>query len=156
MGMLMSELNLSISVAGLALPQWEQAFRTTLLAEPDAKALALAPVRSAGTLGARRSSAIKVKGAAGSDGADADATIKLLGIVLSALSLAVASAQLAIATGDRPAVQSAITCTIEGPDGTRELRIENAGIVPDSLLRDCLKSTGTPSRIQARADAAPR
>ena len=150
----MSELNLSISVAGLALPQWEQAFRTTLLAEPDAKALALAPVRSAGTLGARRSSAIKVKGAAGGDGADG--TIKLLGIVLSALSLAVASAQLAIATGDRPAVQSAITCTIEGPDGTRELRIENAGIVPESLLRDCLKSTGTPSRIQARADATPR
>ncbi|WP_159098224.1 hypothetical protein [Parazoarcus communis] len=150
----MSELNLSISVAGLALPQWEQAFRTTLLAEPDAKALALAPVRSAGTLGARRSSAIKVKGAAGTDGADA--TIKLVGIVLSALSLAVASAQLAIATGDRPAVQSAITCTIEGPDGTRELRIENAGIVPESLLRDCLKSTGTPSRIQARADATPR
>ncbi|AWI81501.1 hypothetical protein CEW87_20345 [Parazoarcus communis] len=152
--MAMSELNLSISVAGLALPQWEQAFRTTLLAEPDAKALALAPVRSAGTLGARRSSAIKVKGAAGTDGADA--TIKLVGIVLSALSLAVASAQLAIATGDRPAVQSAITCTIEGPDGTRELRIENAGIVPESLLRDCLKSTGTPSRIQARADATPR
>ena len=152
--MAMSELNLSISVAGLALPQWEQAFRTTLLAEPDAKALALAPVRSASTLGARRSSAIKVKGAAGSDGADG--TIKLLGIVLSALSLAVASAQLAIATGDRPVVQSAITCTIEGPDGTRELRIENAGIVPESLLRDCLKSTGTPSRIQARPDAALR
>ncbi|PLX75677.1 MAG: hypothetical protein C0607_07020 [Azoarcus sp.] len=152
--MQMSELNLSISVAGLALPQWEQAFRTRLLAEPDAKALALAPIRSAGTLGARRSSAIKVRGATTTTGADD--TTKLIGIVLAALSLAVASAQLAMSVSDKPEARSAITCTIEGPDGSRELRIENAGVVPESLLRDCLKSTGTPSRIQARADDTPR
>lgn len=146
----MNELNFSISVAGLELAQWEQAFRTALLTEPDAKALALAPIRSAGMLGARRSSAIRVKGDAGDDGA-----VKLINIVLAALTLSVASAQLAIAVSDKPEGRTAITCTIEGPGGTRTLRIEKAGVVPDSLLRDCLKLTGTPTRIRAEPDARP-
>ena len=148
----MDEILFSISVEGLERAQWEPTFGSSLAKELAAGQLSIYTDHGAGTL-----AEFTLCGYTGFTSRD-DA-VRAVTIVLSALSLAVSSAQLALklheSSGQRSNDPPAITCRIEGPNGTRELRVENAGLVPDSLVRRCLSETGQPIRIRAKANAKP-
>jgi len=79
--------------------------------------------------------------------------------VISALSLAVAAAQLGIKMHETGATQKVaaptFVCKIEGSKGTRELRIEGAAIPSEAVLRKCLDDTGTPTKIKALPTRKP-
>lgn len=91
-----------------------------------------------------------------------DEAAKILALVLSALSLSVASVQLGLrlqpGSADppaRPAAQHELVCRIEGPLGSRELRLIGSEAPPEAVLRQCLDETGLPTSIQARPVLAP-
>lgn len=146
---------LTITVEGWAFGHWEHDFRAALAdaagAVPGLQ-LGLVAAQGATAQGGRQGGrggerAVEVRAPAA---ADPDRTLKLLTLVLAALSLAVGTAQLALRVQDaatRPA-PAAIVCTIEGPDGARELRIEGSAAPSEALLRECLRETGAPQRIR--------
>jgi len=149
----MSDLAISVSVEGLGLAEWEAEFRSALDKAPGELGLRVGSTGGAGALGARRSGAVKVTSSAGDL---LDTSVKVLGVVLSSLSLAVASAQLNLnmEAKNTPAAPPAPTfvCTIEGPQGVRQLVVTGAAIPSERVLRECLQATGTPRKVQA----APR
>jgi len=146
----MSDLAISVSVEGMDLAAWEAEFRSALGKAPGELGLVVGTMGAAGAFGAKRSGALKVTG---SGGDVLDTSIKVLGVVLSALSLAVAAAQLNLNMHpkDAPAAPPAPTfvCTIEGPQGVRQLVVTGAAIPSEHVLRECLKATGTPTKVQA-------
>lgn len=148
----MSNLAIAVSVEGMTLAAWEAEFRSALATAPKDLGLAVSALGGAGFLGARRSGTLEVTGSSG----DAlDTSVKLIGIVLSALSLAVSAVQLNInmQSGERPALSApTLVCTIEGPNGARQLVVTGAAIPSERVLRECLAATGAPTKVQA----APR
>lgn len=146
----MGDLAISVSVEGIDLAAWESAFRSALAKAPAELGLAVGSVSGAGAFSAKRSGALKVTG---SGGDVLDTTVKVLGVLLSALSLAVAAAQLNLNMQPKaaPAAPSAPTfvCTIEGPQGVRQLVVTGAAIPSEHVLRECLEATGTPTKVQA-------
>lgn len=152
MGEPVSESAFLVSVEGADLSQWEDAFKSALSAHPGPHGLEVLAVHSGGTFGAKRGGgAVKVK----SDGGPSsfDRTVNIVGVVLAALSLAVATHEMKHEPEKAATPSTAITCTIEGPKGSRELRIENAGVVPEGLVRACLTETGYPRSIKAKPNA---
>lgn len=148
----MSESTFFVSVEGADLSQWEDAFRSALSAHPEPHRLEVLAVHSGGAFGAMRGGGgVRVK----SDGGPSsfDRTVNIVGVVLAALSLAVATHEMKHDPENAPRSSTAITCTIEGPKGSRELRIENAGVVPEGLVRACLTETGYPKSIKAKPNA---
>lgn len=146
----MSDLAISVSVEGMDLASWEPAFRSALAHAPTAFGLTVSAMLPAGALGARRSGAVKVTGsAAGST----DGPIKVLGVLISALSLAVGATQLGLKLqeGHPPSAPAAPTfvCRIEGPQGAKELIVSGTAIPSEHVLRECLKATGTPTKLSA-------
>jgi hypothetical protein len=129
---------------GAWLPGFEQQLATF---PPEFSVTVTSP--TAGILGpARAKSKVAVKA---NGGGGFDATVKLLGLLLSALALSVSSLQY---MKDDPksskSDQVSLTCIIEGPNGMKELRIDTPGTVDLAVLRDCLAHTGYPNRISAR------
>jgi hypothetical protein len=151
----MSDLVISVSVEGEDLAAWEDTFRAAL-SQAGGASLLLSTIGTAGALGARRSRALKVA-TPGADGMDT--AIKTMGLVLSALSLAVASVQLGIAlkADDQapPPVRPTFTCTVEGPQGKRQLEIAGAAIPSEHVLRECIRATGTPIKLSAQSPRRP-
>lgn len=147
----MSDAIISISAEGINLPDWEREFRSALSKHTDIEKLTILPPPPPGTLGARRGGSVKVKTASG---ASDDKAMKVIVIILSVLSLSVASIQLGLSIKEtRNTTPSSVTCTIEGPTGTRTLHIAQAGTVPEDLVRDCLGQTGYPRHIKATPHA---
>lgn len=146
----MGDLAISVSVEGMDLAAWEAEFRSALAKAPGELGLVVGAMGGTGAFGAKRSGALKVTG---SGGDVLDTSVKVLGAVLSALSLAVATAQLGLnmQAKEAPAVPVAPTfvCTIEGPQGVRQLVVTGAAIPSEHVLRECLKATGTPTKVQA-------
>ena len=152
----MSELTIAITVDGLEASAWEPALRDALARQPGViegtveieTETAAEATSGIGALAAKRGGGVKLKAKQG--GGDADAVLKLLGIVLAALSVAIGATQLGLNLKGRAAPEPArasFVCTIEGPDGQRQLRIEGAAMPSEAVLRECLRHTGTPSRI---------
>jgi len=146
----MSDLAISVSVDGMEPAAWEAEFKSALAKAQGDLGLVVGAIGGAGAFGAKRSGALKVSG---SGGDVLDTSVKVIGVVLSALSLAVAAAQLNLnmQPKDAPAVPAPPTfvCTIEGPQGVRQLVITGAAIPSEHVLRECLKATGTPTKVQA-------
>ena len=152
----MEELTIAVSVDGVDAPAWAPAFRDALAqAAGDlgvTVGVALDAKSGIGTLGARRGGGVKLTTQQQGGGGDADTLLKLLGVVLSALSVAIGATQLGInlkgGANAEPATPSFV-CTIDGPGGQRELRIEGAAVPSEAVLRECLRHTGTPRSIKA-------
>jgi len=151
MGEPVSESAFLVSVEGADLSQWEDAFKSALSAQPGSHGLEVLPVHSGGTFGAKRGSTVRVKSEGGPS--SFDRTVNIVGVVVAALTLAIAAHEIKPEPEKAAKPATAITCTIEGPKGSRELRIENAGVVPEGLVRACLTETGYPKSIKAKPDA---
>jgi hypothetical protein len=147
-----SESTFFVSVDGIELSQWEDAFRSALSTLPKVHGLEVLNVHSAGTFGAKRGGG-RVKVKSGVEPSSFDRTVNIVGVVIAALSLAVATHEMKHEPVNPSMPSTAITCTIEGPKGSRELRIENAGVVPEGLVRACLADTGYPRNIKAKPNA---
>jgi hypothetical protein len=148
----LSELSILISVDGVEFPRWDAAFRENLSKTPQGAHVDIQHAGGGtGSLGVRSGGQVRVR--AKSDAADVDWT-KVISVVLSALSLAVGSAQLALKLSEPHPVaapdKQAIVCEIVGTKGRATLRLETSGQVPEEILRQCLQQSGTPKRIQAR------
>lgn len=154
----MSDLSISVSIEGLELAAWEDGFRAELAKASSDLGLKVAAVVGAGAIGARRSGAVRVRSDAASTD-PLDLSLKILGVVLSALSLAVGAAQLGIKShgGDGPSHPPTPTfaCTIQGPQGTKQLIVTAAAIPSEHVLRECLKATGVPTKITAAPKRSP-
>jgi hypothetical protein len=148
-----SNLSISVSVEGLDLSAWEGEFKSALSQAPANLGLTVSQVGGAAGLGARRSGAVKVKGATVAGGDPLDTAVKVLGVVISALSLAVASANLDLNREAKaqpvPAPGPTFVCTIEGPQGATQLLVTGAAIPSEHVLRACLNTTGMPTKIKA-------
>ena len=164
----MSELTIAVSVDGIEASAWAPAFRDAMAQAADGIDVAVDGVAvdgvgaGVGTLGTRRGSGVKLTASQGGEG---DALLKLVGLVLAALSVAIGATQLGLNLKGHAAREPArptFVCTIEGPGGQRELRIEGATMPSDAVLRECLRYTGVPSEINAaphgpsHIKAAPR
>lgn len=151
----MASASLAVGVDGLEPSHWQTAFRDALAEQGAGDALPSAapsarrrPGRDPDTVQLRLPPASAL-----------DETVKLLGVVLAALSLAVASAQLVLRLRERsappaPATPYVLVCRIEGPKGVRELRLEGGTPPPEAVLRECLAATGTPRSVRARGAPA--
>lgn len=147
----MSDSIISISAEGTNLPDWERKFRSALSKHTNLEEITILPPHPPGAFGARRGGSVTVKTAGG---ASDDKAMKVIAIILSVLSLSVASVQLGLNVNELSAAKpSSVTCTIEGPTGTRTLYIAQAGIVPEDLVRACLGQTGYPRHIKATPHA---
>jgi hypothetical protein len=147
-----SESTFFVSVEGTELSTWESTFRSALSALPEAHGLEVFSVHSSGTFGAKRGGG-RVKVKSGGEPPSFDRAVNVVGVVIAALTLAIAAHEMKHEPVKPSMPSTAITCTIEGPKGSRELRIENAGVVHDGLVRACLADTGYPKSIKAKPDA---
>lgn len=147
----MEATTIAVSIEGVELADWEAAFRTGLAAQPGAAGLTVEAAVRAGMLGGRRTPSVRVSRPAG-QGAGAGDVVQMLGLVLSALSLAVAAMQFGrdlarpLTPTDTPPAPAPFVCRIEGARGVQELRI--AGIPSEAILRKCLDAVGTPVRVK--------
>lgn len=147
---------LDIDIDGLPRDAWLEDFHARLASAAEAEAPTGADPD--GARAARRRPRPEPAPAPASRGSlDLDASLRLFGVVLAALSLSVASVQLGLRLADTPAAAPAtpatepvLICRIEGPRGTHELQLIGHAPPPDEVLRLCLAQTGTPTRIHAR------
>jgi len=146
---------ISVSVEGLELPGWEGQFRSAIAAAPARFGLA-ADIAGSGTFGSRRKRAVRVTSPKKIEGAS---MLEAFGIVLSALSLSVSAAQLRMDVAKADAASNpaapALVYRIEGSEGVRELRLADAAMLTDTVLRECLEHTGTPTEIAVLANRQP-
>lgn len=145
----MSGITLAVSVEDLPFEAWGTDFHKRIAALPQDLGLSSEVSVGAGTVGAKRRPSVKVRSAEPAGERD---VIKVLGLVVSSLSLAVASAQFVINQNGGDAVQPppmpVFVCRVEGPKGVQELRIEGAAIPSEVVLRKCIAATGTPTHVK--------
>ena len=117
----MSELTIAVSVDGIEASAWAPAFRDAMAQAADGIDVAVDGVAvdgvgaGVGTLGTRRGSGVKLTASQGGEG---DALLKLVGLVLAALSVAIGATQLGLNLKGHAAREPArptFVCTIEGP-----------------------------------------
>ena len=150
----MSGITLAVSVEDLPFEAWGTEFQDRIAALPEALGLRSEVAAGAGTLGAKRRRSVKVRSAEPAGERD---VIKVLGLVVSTLSLAVASAQFVMNQNEpvQPPTGPVFVCRVEGPKGVHELRIEGAAIPSEVVLRKCIEATGTPTHVKGVAPKRP-
>lgn len=148
----MSVITMAVSVEGLDFEDWGADFRIRLAASPQVLGLSSEVSSGAGALGAKRRPSVKVRAA---EPSRQNGVIDILGVVISALSLAIAASQFYIQQNDQSEASPDFVCRVEGPKGVHELRIHGAAIPPEAVLRMCLDATGTPTHVKAIASRRP-
>ena len=141
----MSAITMAVSVEGLIFEDWQGDFQAHLASSAHGFDISSEVAGAVGALGAKRLPSVKVRGTATSEH---DGAIKVLGLVIASLSLAISAAQF-VRQGERHPDGPVFDCHVTGPKGVHEIHIEGAAIPSEALLRKCLDATGVPTHVKA-------